>query len=682
MEQPKCGYDVDIDLDTFVIPRDRDRDYRRRNRNEESVPPYDHYRFKSIYEGVMIEMHVVDHCNLNCVSCNHFAPLAKPWFITKESLSNSLNLVKENIPNLKSLILLGGEPTLHPELLDLCKIAREILPNIEISILSNGKNLSQVLIDAKQYQDLRISFGICDYPGYTNKDQVQQAIDAGVAGYVNTRLLMYGSLVNRPDCTEDPILNFYNCSHHMLPCFTVKEDKLFLCPFASHSEHYFNKCKQNYPITQFDYLNIADIQGDIELLQTFIFTPKPICSYCRHDGEFREFKKSTRTVDEYTYTLPELYTKNYQVYESLIKPHQDYFIQCLKNKNRDYLHLEDEDSMIINRLLKRYSSGKIDIIIPYYNVTQKQLQQLEQTLLSQTIISDCTIYMISDNSPNEKEVFYKFYNHDKLNCIMLKNTERQGPGVARNKGIEFSCNDYIFMLDADDYFAAPDALEYLYNLAVQDPCLDAIIFKMPEDNTMASATSIKSNFLLRRQLCNNNSDLKFPPYFFGEDFWFFRKLYKYRTHNNFKAIDKLIGWYGTRDNPLRLTEETNFDIPLIISKLLYILKNPTEDFLEIFGKNFIDEYEKYLFNKKDEYMRVLIFYIFYLIYQKHPNLLNNIDISYLSDLQNNIMAVPTKDKILRTEEELKEYLYKNLDVNNIFIKPLVMDLDLIDFYKK
>ena len=88
-------------------------------------------------------MHVVDHCNLNCVSCNHFAPLAKPWFITKESLSNSLNLVKENIPNVKNLILLGGEPTLHPELLDLCKIDREILPDIEISILSNGKNLSQ-----------------------------------------------------------------------------------------------------------------------------------------------------------------------------------------------------------------------------------------------------------------------------------------------------------------------------------------------------------------------------------------------------------------------------------------------------------------------------------------------------------------------------------------------------------
>ena len=81
-------------------------------------------------------------------------------------------------------------------------------------------------------------------------------------------------------------------------------------------------------------------------------------------------------------------------------------------------------------------------------------------------------------------------------------------------------------------------------------------------------------------------------------------------------------------------------------------------------------------------MRVLIFYIFYLIYQRQSNLLSDIDISYLSDLQNNIIAVPTKNKILRTEKELKEYLYKNLDANNIFIKPLIADFDLIDFYKK
>ena len=357
----------------------------------------------------------------------------------------------------------------------------------------------------------------------------------------------------------------------MLPCFTVEEDKLFVCPFASHSKHYFQKCKQTYPITKFDYLNIADIQGDIELLQDFIFTPKPICSYCRHDGELREFKKSTRTVEEYSYTLPELYFNNYLQYESLLKPNKEYFIECFKRQNTGHLNIEDNDSHTINKLLKRYQ-GKIDIIIPYYNLQSYQCTQLEKTLLSQSIIDDCMIYMISDNSPNEEEVFQTFFNHPKLNCIMLKNLERKGPGAARNKGIEFSCNNYIFMLDADDYFASSDALEYLYSLTQIDD-QDIIYFKMYEDGPELDK-SFKSNFLLKRQLLNNHPDIKFPPYFYGEDFWFLRKLNEHTRDRSYVAIDKSIAWYGVHNNPLRLSEESNFTIPLIIAKLLYTLHNP------------------------------------------------------------------------------------------------------------
>ena len=35
----------------------------------------------SVFDGYELEIHVVDHCNLNCAGCNHFTPLAKPFFI-------------------------------------------------------------------------------------------------------------------------------------------------------------------------------------------------------------------------------------------------------------------------------------------------------------------------------------------------------------------------------------------------------------------------------------------------------------------------------------------------------------------------------------------------------------------------------------------------------------------------
>lgn len=676
------NYQYHIDLDTFYIPHDKERDYRGRDPEMQAtyIPPYDHYRYKSIYEGIMIEIHLVNHCNLNCNSCNHFSPLAKPWFITKESLQNSLQLIKDNIPNVKNLILLGGEPTLHPELLTLCRLTKEMMPEIEISVMSNGKNLTQVLKDSAEYEQLGIHFAICDYPTHTNHDQVQELIEKGIGDYVNTRILMSSSLVNSINTLEDPILNFYNCSHHMLPCFTVEEDKLFVCPFASHSKHYFQKCKEQYPITKYDYLNIADIQGNIELLQDFIFTPKPICAYCRHASELREFKKSSKKVSEYCYTLPELYVNDYNLYESLMKPTQNYFRESFKNINSDYFRLEDNDPMASKKLIKRYVSGKIDIIIPYYNLPFTQLKQLENTLLSQSIIDDCVIYLISDNSPDEKEVFATFHNHSTLNCILLKNIERQGPGVARNKGIEFSCNDYIFMLDADDYFSSSNALENLYNLA-KNQKKDVIYFQMPEDDT--AGLSHKTNFLLNRQFMMKHSDIKFPPYYYGEDFWFMTKLHKYTSNQNCLTIDESIALYGTKNNETRLSNESNFAIPLTLSKLLYILINSAdENLLTVFNTDFIQEHQHYLTDKTNEYMTVLIFYIFYKIYQQSPSLLNNIDLAYLIDLQDNVISIPVKNKILRSEEDLQQYLYNNLNDGNIFIKPLKQSFDKIDFYKK
>ena len=38
------------------------------------IPPYYSYDgFKSVYDGVAIEINIVEHCNINCAGCDHFA---------------------------------------------------------------------------------------------------------------------------------------------------------------------------------------------------------------------------------------------------------------------------------------------------------------------------------------------------------------------------------------------------------------------------------------------------------------------------------------------------------------------------------------------------------------------------------------------------------------------------------
>ena len=482
----------------YPIPHDHERDYRPFG-NADYIPPYNHYKYKSIYEGIIVEMHIVDHCNLNCAQCNHFSPIAEPWYISTSELKQTLTLARNNIPNIKELILLGGEPTLHPNLLEICAIAREIFPSIEIYIFSNGKKLDNVLKDSKEYKKLNISFHVCNYPGYTNNEQVKQLKTSGIGDYCNTRPIMLESIVNE-NGKENYIDNFYNCGHHLIPCLTLKQDKMFLCPFAAHVRHYFNKANKPYPIQEQDYLLIESIQNDIEKIQDFIFTPKPICAYCQHQSDLVIFSKSFRDLKEYNTSLQQMYFDDYERYLKIINPNSTYLLDCLNPEKNFAFNESDHGGEGYLKQLKNRYDGKIDIIIPYYNMPQDQINQLKNTLKSQTIIKDCCIYLISDNSPNEKDVFYEFINDKDLNCILLKNSSRQGPGTTRNNGLAQSHNPYVLFFDSDDYFKDNHGLEELYNNILKGNA-DICYFIMNSQDL----SSQKSNFLVKREYLNKYS---------------------------------------------------------------------------------------------------------------------------------------------------------------------------------
>ena len=132
------------------------------------IIPYRNPYFPSIYKGMTVEMHIVNHCNLNCAGCNHFSPLASPWFIDIKDFENQISALVNNISVIKELILLGGEPTLHPNLLELCSIARKYIPEERIVVLSNGVKLQEIKENIDAYKKLNIYFSFCSYPSYTD----------------------------------------------------------------------------------------------------------------------------------------------------------------------------------------------------------------------------------------------------------------------------------------------------------------------------------------------------------------------------------------------------------------------------------------------------------------------------------------------------------------------------------
>ncbi|MDR0328557.1 MAG: hypothetical protein LBI05_09715 [Planctomycetaceae bacterium] len=76
------------------------------------------------------EVHLVEHCNLKCQCCNHYAPIAEERFLDMETFEKDFERMSLLTgANVEFIRLLGGEPLLHPNLLQFFPIARRLFPN-------------------------------------------------------------------------------------------------------------------------------------------------------------------------------------------------------------------------------------------------------------------------------------------------------------------------------------------------------------------------------------------------------------------------------------------------------------------------------------------------------------------------------------------------------------------------
>jgi GTP 3',8-cyclase len=90
-----------------------------------------------------LEVHVTDHCNLKCRQCCSLSPFLPPWFADPETMRGDLLLARRALaPQFFKLV--GGEPLLHPRLLDCLRIAHETAIAPIISVTTNGLLLGRM----------------------------------------------------------------------------------------------------------------------------------------------------------------------------------------------------------------------------------------------------------------------------------------------------------------------------------------------------------------------------------------------------------------------------------------------------------------------------------------------------------------------------------------------------------
>lgn len=270
---------------------------------------YGYQRFipRPCYELLIIN--ILDHCNLRCKGCDHFACIADPYFVPYETIKRDIERISEIFHGdfIMQFGVMGGEPLLHPNLLEILKVIRNQFENARISVYTNGILLMK---QKKEFWNVlrENNIGIMqtrypihlDFEGIVDRAKKENVI-YDYYQFTGEKKL-FKKVVNLKG-TGDPVESFAKCHISNYGNFLM-EGKLYGCPFSCQSNRIFNKkFNQNLRMTTTDYIDIYK-EDDMQKFFSFSATPKFYCRYCdglrggvlweRSKGQIEEWAEEVR----------------------------------------------------------------------------------------------------------------------------------------------------------------------------------------------------------------------------------------------------------------------------------------------------------------------------------------------------------------------------------------------------
>jgi hypothetical protein len=258
------------------------------------------------------EVHLTEHCNLNCVGCFHFSPIADKSYLEYDSFYSDFKRISElsrgeerSGEGVEVITLCGGEPLLHPEIIRIIATARDLFPKTRLIVLTNGTKLLSM---SSGFFDTcnRCNIEICasKYPNI-NWYKIEKHLqnfglkldfhcfqDGNRVTLGHHRLDIYGN--------QDIKSNWYRC-HRGNICITLKNGRLYTCIMPAHIEHFNKYFNKQLEVTAHDYIDIYKSNNINEILN-FLSMPIPFCRYCdlEHYNDGVPFGESKRDISEWT----------------------------------------------------------------------------------------------------------------------------------------------------------------------------------------------------------------------------------------------------------------------------------------------------------------------------------------------------------------------------------------------
>ena len=254
----------------------------------------------------ILHIHLTDHCNLNCRACDNFSPLSPEVFADIAVVERDFARISElSNGQVAKIQLLGGEPLMHPKVIDFLDIARKYFPDVEIEMVTNG------ILLPKQKEDFweacrrnNIKIIVTKYPIKIDHEALKK-----LAEKERVQFEFYGSTSSvgkNMQCVPLDLAGKQNAHDSFLRCssanrcIALDNGKIYTCTTIPYVKYFNTHFGKNLSITEADYMDIYKAKNIAEILE-FLSKPMPFCRFCNQKGIILDigYGVSTKNISEW-----------------------------------------------------------------------------------------------------------------------------------------------------------------------------------------------------------------------------------------------------------------------------------------------------------------------------------------------------------------------------------------------
>ena len=257
-----------------------------------------------------LDIHAVEHCNLNCLGCTHFSTLAEPEFCDLELLEKSLSRLSHFQKSFDTVQILGGEPLLNPQLSRMIEMVRAYFNKVRLTLITNGLLLLQPDKLPKDFWETcrknKVVIKLTQYPINLDYDAIERICKQhGLAFEVFAKRTeaergWHKFLLNEKGgnvwAFKYGLFKLMRC--RSFNCFQLVGNRIYPCSHVAYVHHLNKAFGTRFERREGDYVEVDRLKCSFQIRKMMLFST-PFCFYCGSGYPNVPWSVSKRNPDEW-----------------------------------------------------------------------------------------------------------------------------------------------------------------------------------------------------------------------------------------------------------------------------------------------------------------------------------------------------------------------------------------------